>query len=285
MTIPFEIRNRRTNEVQVTAQIDCAPDAPESVKLGLAVLWAVKEKADLPGADLSWADLREADLREADLSEADLSEADLSEANLRGADLSGANLRWADLSGADLCEANLRGADLRGANLSGANLSGANLSGANLRWADLSGADLCEANLRGADLRGANLRGANLSGANLSGADLTGANLRGAKNIDSMVMPDGLTFAEYTRDVVPALLTAGGKTLDEIREAGAWDCHEWSNCPMHVAFGVNDTSEMVGPFAIYRQRADEFIQFFDAGLIPAPWEPVAALPETGATDE
>jgi hypothetical protein len=191
MTIPFEIRNRWTNEVQVTAQIDCAPDAPESLKLGLAVRWAVKERADLSGADLS---------------EADLSEADLSEAALRGVDLSGV---------------------------------------------DLSGVDL--------------------SGANMRGANMREANMREAKNIDSMVMPDGLTFADYKRDVVPALLTAGGKTLDEIREAGAWDCHEWSNCPMHVAFGVNHASEMVGPFAIYRQRAEEFIQFFDAGLIPAPW--------------
>jgi hypothetical protein len=192
MTIPFEIRNRWTNAVQVTAQIDCAPDAPQSVKLGLAVQWAVKERADL-----------------------------------RGANLCGAKLCWADLCGAKL------------------------------NWADLR-----ETNLRGADLSEANMREANLSM---------------AKNIDSMVMPDGLTFADYKRDVVPALLTAGGKTLDEIREAGAWDCHEWSNCPMHVAFGVNHTSEMVGPFAIYRQRAYEFIQFFDAGLIPAPWEPVAAL--------
>ena len=112
--------------------------------------------------------------------------------------------------------------------------------------------------------------------ADLSGANLRGADLSGAKNIDSMTMPDGLTFAEYTRDVVPALLTAGGKTLDDIREAGAWDCHDWANCPMHVAFGVNHTSEMVGPFAIYRPRAEEFIQFFDAGLIPAPWGPVAS---------
>lgn len=201
MTIPFEIRNRWTNAVQVTAQIDCPPDAPESLKLGLAVQWAVKERASLRGASLNWADLRGADLS--------------------GADLPEAKLCWADLSGAKLC-------------------------GANLNWADLTG----------------------------------------AKNIDSMVMPDGLTFAEYKRDVVPALLTAGGKTLDEIREAGAWDCHEWSNCPMHVAFGVNNTSEIVGPFAIYRQRAAEFILFFDAGLIPAPWEPVAAISRaTGATDE
>ena len=184
--IPFEILNRFNNKVQVTAQIDCAPDAPVSLKLGLAVRWAVKEKADL------------------------------------------------------------RGADLRGAKLSGAKLIGAKLIGADLSEADLDG------------------------------ADLSGAKLSGAKNIDSMTMPDGLTFADYKRDVVPALLTAGGKTLDDIRKAGAWDCHDWANCPMHVAFGVNHTSEMVGPFAIYRPRAEEFVQLFDAGLIPAPWGPVAS---------
>jgi hypothetical protein len=202
MAIPFEVRNRWSNEVQFTAQIDCAPDDPVSLKRGFAVLWAIKEKADLR-------------------------------------------------SGADLSEAHLSGAHLREADLSGANLRGADLSGANLRGANLSWANLREANLRE--------------------ADLSGANLRGAKEIDSMVMPDGLTFAEYKRDVVPALLTAGGKTLDDIKAAGAWDCHDWFNCPMHVAFGVNATSEMVGPMAIYRQRAGEFIQFFDAGLIPAPW--------------
>jgi hypothetical protein len=252
MTIPFEIRNRWTNEVQVTAQIDCAPDAPESLKLGLAVQWAVKERADLRGTKLRGADLREAKLCGADLSGADLFEAELCGAKLFGAYLFGVDLREADLSEADLREAYLRRAKLRGADLSGASL-------------------------RGASLRGADLRGVDLSEADLRGVHLRDADLTGAKNIDSMVMPDGLTFAEYKRDVVPALLTAGGKTLDEIREAGAWDCHDWSNRPMHVAFGVNHTSEMVGPFAIYRQRACEFIQFFDAGLIPAPWEPVAAL--------
>jgi hypothetical protein len=125
--------------------------------------------------------------------------------------------------------------------------------------------------LSGADRSVADLSGADRSGADLSGADLSGAVLSGAKELDGMVMPDGLTFAHYKRDVVPALLVAGGKSLDDLKAAGAWDCHDWSNCPMHVAFGVNSTSEMTGPFAIYRQRADEFIQFFDAGLIPAPW--------------
>jgi hypothetical protein len=130
----FEIRNRRSGAVQITAEIDCAADALLAVKLGLAVKWAVTAKADL----------READLR--------------------GADLRGANLSGANLGRADLGRANLRGANLRGANLSEANLRGANLRGANLSEADLSEADLRGANLGRANLRGANLRGADLRG-------------------------------------------------------------------------------------------------------------------------
>jgi uncharacterized protein YjbI with pentapeptide repeats len=110
----FEIKNRFTAEVIFTAEIDCADDAPTSIRLGLAVRVAVKSRANLSGADLSGADLSGADLRGADLSGADLS----------GAYLSGADLRGADLSGAYLSGADLRGADLRGADLSGADLSG-----------------------------------------------------------------------------------------------------------------------------------------------------------------
>jgi len=106
MTIPFEIRNRWTNEVQVTAQIDCPPDAPVSIKLGLAVQWAVKERADLRGANLCGAKLCWADL-----CGAKLNWADLRETNLRGA-----KLNWADLRDVDLRETKLCGADLSGAN-------------------------------------------------------------------------------------------------------------------------------------------------------------------------
>jgi len=108
----FEIRNRWSGAVQITAEIDCAADALLAVKLGLAVKWAVTAKADL-----SWADLT-------------------------GADLTGAHLSWADLTGADLTGANLGGADLSWADLTGADLSGADLTGANLGGADLTGADL-----------------------------------------------------------------------------------------------------------------------------------------------
>ena len=66
----YEVKNRFTGKVQFTADIDCADDAAESKKRGLAVLWAVQNGANLYGANLS---------------EANLSGANLSEANLRGA--------------------------------------------------------------------------------------------------------------------------------------------------------------------------------------------------------
>jgi len=143
----YEIYNRWTGDVQLTAEIDATDDAPRSLKIGLAVKWAMKNRANLSYANLSRADLRGADLSDANLRGANLSYANLSRANLRGANLSYANLSRADL----------RGADLRGADLSGADLSGADLRDANLSRANLSGADLSRANLRGADLRGANL--------------------------------------------------------------------------------------------------------------------------------
>ena len=51
----FEIKNRFTGAVQVTAEIECDENAIYSVKLGLAVRWAFKSGADLGGADLRGA--------------------------------------------------------------------------------------------------------------------------------------------------------------------------------------------------------------------------------------
>ena len=168
------------------------------------------------------------------------------------------------LSGADLS-----GADLRGAYLSGAYLSGAYLSGADLRGAYLSGADLSDADLSDADLRGAVLRDANLSGAYLSGADLRGAYLRGAvlsgaDLSDETVLPDGFAWKTYVEEMVPQLLTITGKPLDDVANPAAWDCHAWSNCPMHAVFGVDGISE-VPP--LYRAHANLFVQAFDAQLL------------------
>lgn len=97
-TIKQEIRNRWTNAVQFTADITCAPDATIGVRIGLAVMWARQNDANLRDADLSGADL----------SDAYLSGANLSGAYLRGANLRGANLRGAYLRGANLSDANLR---------------------------------------------------------------------------------------------------------------------------------------------------------------------------------
>jgi len=110
--LKYEIPNRYTGAAQITATIKAKDTDLPSVKLGLAIMWAIENGANLRGANLIGA-------------------------HLRGACLSGANLIGANLMGANLRGANLRGADLRGANLSGACLSGANLSGANLSKADL----------------------------------------------------------------------------------------------------------------------------------------------------
>ena len=68
----FYILNRFTGAVQFTAEIDCKEDESTSIKIGLAVKWAVKTSANLRSADLSYADLRYANLSSADLSSADL---------------------------------------------------------------------------------------------------------------------------------------------------------------------------------------------------------------------
>ncbi len=150
-------------------------------------------------------------------------------------------------------------ANLSKANLSKADLSGADLSGADLSRADLSRADLRRADLRGADLRG--LSGADLRGADLRGADLSGADLRRAK------LPTGETWEEYLSTSVPALLTSGGKSIKEVLADGAWSCHEWTNCPMACALGIHKPEE--APEAL-RPRVEQFVQLFDAELVPEP---------------
>ena len=230
-------------------------------------------------ANLSRANLSRANLSRANLDGANLSRANLDGANLYGANLYGANLSRANLDGASLYGANLDGANLSRANLDGANLDGANLYGANLSRANLDGASLYGANLDGANLYGANLYGANLSRANLDGASLYGANLDGANldganldgaNLDGATLPTGEVWAEYLSRVLPALLAAGGKTVEEVMAAGAWECHGWTNCPMATAFGVNRESKTP---PLLRPRVRQFVQFFDAGLIVAARQP------------
>ena len=112
----FDVFSRVSGAVQFTSEIEASDKDLSSVKLGLAVRWAVKNYANLRDANLSGAYLRGAYLRGAYLRGANLRDANLSDANLSGANLSGANLRDANLSGANLRDANLSGANLIGAN-------------------------------------------------------------------------------------------------------------------------------------------------------------------------
>jgi hypothetical protein len=127
--------------------------------------------------------------------------------------------------------------------------------------ADLTGADLTDADLTGAVLTRADLTRADLTRADLTRADLTDADLTDA------VLSDGVTWGEYLSDVVPALLTAGGKPLEEVATEDVWACHSWNNCPMHAAFDANGLSEIP---ALHRWQASRFVQLFDAKLIPLP---------------
>ena len=60
--IKFDILDWFTGSIKFTAEIDCAEDAPRSLKLGLAVVWAVKNRANLVRANLDGANLVRASL-------------------------------------------------------------------------------------------------------------------------------------------------------------------------------------------------------------------------------
>ena len=104
-------------------------------------------------------------------------------------------------------------------------------------------------------LGGANLRGANLGGANLGGANLGGGT----------VLETGETWSVYLTEVLPALLAAGGRAIAEVVTPKIWNCHSWDNCPMAEAFKTHDIK---GVPVLLRPRAEQFIRYFDAKLIP-----------------
>ena len=175
------------------------------------------------------------------------------------------------LQGANLGEADLQGANLQGANLQGADLRRADLRGAYLERTDLQEADLRDADLQEACGQRVNLNRANLEWATLRGADLQGADLRESNLVRADLvlglMSSGESFEEFVDNVVPALLTAGGKTLEEIVASGAWDSHDWPNNPISAAF---DCDSLAGVPLLLRSRANQFLHLFTNGLIPPP---------------
>jgi hypothetical protein len=190
--IEFSVTNRFSGAIEFTAEIDCAEDAPTSIKLGLAVKWAIKAGASLAGADLACA-------------------------YLAGANLAGAYFTGANLACAYLASASLAGADLACADLAGADLAGANLARAYLAGADLAGANLVCAYLAGADLADANLAGANLAGASLAGADFA----RAYHLIDGGQRSDGYRFVGWIKDGV-LQIRAGCRSFDIAAARAHW---------------------------------------------------------------
>ena len=53
----FSIINRFTGGVSFVAKIECEDSAPSGIKIGMAVKWAIINKANLSGADLRGANL------------------------------------------------------------------------------------------------------------------------------------------------------------------------------------------------------------------------------------
>lgn len=109
----------------------------------------------------------------------------------------------------------------------------------------------------------AHLRGADLREADLAWANLRGAHLAGVKNAASMILPTGETLAVFRKQVVPALLAAGGHLVPE----AAWQCHDWQNCPMACAFRVRRLEDIP---PLYRPRVEPFVYLYDQGLIHQP---------------
>jgi hypothetical protein len=69
----------------------------------------------------------------------------------------------------------------------------------------------------------------------------------------------------FVRDLVPELLTAGGKSLAAV--ADHWECHSWGNCPIAFAFSVDGID---GVPVEWRAAARWFIELFDSGRVPKP---------------
>lgn len=117
----FEVKNRFTGDVQFIAELE-KDTGSYFLNLGLAIKWALQNKADLRGAHLRGADLRDTNITGADLTDANLTVANLTCADLTDANLTGANLTCADLRRANLTGANITGADLTGAVGNGKNI-------------------------------------------------------------------------------------------------------------------------------------------------------------------
>ena len=68
----FDVLNRYSGAVQFAAEIECEGDELTSIKIRLAVRWALKTGANLADANLAGANLAGANLADANLADANL---------------------------------------------------------------------------------------------------------------------------------------------------------------------------------------------------------------------
>ena len=72
---------------------------------------------------------------------------------------------------------------------------------------------------------------------------------------------------KWTAEKLIPLLTAAGKSVSEVLATGCWECHTWSNCPMHAVFGVGSVTEVPSE---WRQDAGIFVRLFDSEQLEKP---------------
>ena len=121
----YQIKDRFTGEVAFTAQIKCSKHAPDGVKKGLALYWALTHQCDLTSLDFSGGSFRYSKPRNWDFSTIDLSHCDFRDADFQNADLWRVNFTGCDFRGADFTRARLNYANLTDAKLAGANFTDA----------------------------------------------------------------------------------------------------------------------------------------------------------------
>jgi hypothetical protein len=191
-------------------------------------------------------------------------EADGARANLAGANLAGANLAGANLDGAYLARANRR--------VSGRRESGRRVSGRRESGRRVSGRRESGRRESGRRESGRRESGRRESGPRVSGRRESGRRESGGANLDGETrLPAGFAWKLYLSELVPALLTAGGKKLEEVANSETWGCHSWGSegrelaCPIATAFDVHQISDVP---ILYREQANFFIQVFDAKLVP-----------------
>ncbi len=111
------------DEHNFTAEIDCEESCLRSYKRRLAVIWAIKNNADLRHCDLQGSDLSGLDLSNVDFSYSDLSHSLCNRADFNHSNLGHAKLLHCDLNRADMSYCDLIYCDFSAASLHQTDLS------------------------------------------------------------------------------------------------------------------------------------------------------------------